>query len=70
MKNFLNFMVQFRFEPGSEPFKGFGNCLNPELNQWFGSGRHPNLNTKLGFGLVWFRFGPWFRTELSHHYTQ
>ncbi|KAF8262985.1 hypothetical protein EI94DRAFT_1704363 [Lactarius quietus] len=41
---------------------------HPKQNHWFSLGQHPNLNPKFKFSLVWFRFGPQFRTKLSHHY--
>jgi hypothetical protein len=41
---------------------------NSEQNRRSGSGQHPNPNPNLAFGPVRFRFGPRFRTGLSHHY--
>ncbi|KAH9037003.1 hypothetical protein EDB85DRAFT_2142807 [Lactarius pseudohatsudake] len=49
-------------------FSSFRNLLNPKPNRWFGSGQQPNLNLKLGFGPVRFRFELRFRTEPYHHY--
>ena len=57
----------FGFEQVQTGFRSFRNFLNPELDLSSGSGITPNLNPEPGFGLEGFRFGPGFRTELSHH---
>ena len=42
---------------------------NPKQNHWSSLGEHLNLNPKLVFCPVRFRFRLKFGTELSHHYA-
>jgi hypothetical protein len=68
----LYFWFQKSIGSGLNPFRmGSENsrmCQTLNLNHWSGSGQGPNPNHNLGFGPVWFGFGPRFGTKPSHHY--